>query len=87
MITSSKQVKHLKALEKRFYPRRNTNHTNCTRFTIPSSRNHKCVLTNTLIIIIIIIIIIIVVFIIIIIIIIVIIIIDIIIILYYLLSE
>ena len=83
MITSSKQVKHLKALEKRFYPRRNTNHTNCTRFTIPSSRNHKCVLTNTIIIIIIIIII--VVFIIIIII--VIIIIDIIIILYYLLSE
>ena len=83
MITSSKQVKHLKALEKRFYPRRNTNHTNCTRFTRPSSRNHKCVLTNTIIIIIIII----VVFIIIIIIIIVIIIIDIIIILYYLLSE
>ena len=84
MITSSKQVKHLKALEKRFYPRRNTNHTNCTRFTIPSSRNHKCVLTNTIIIIIIIVVFIIII---IIIIIIVIIIIDIIIILYYLLSE
>ena len=85
MITSSKQVKHLKALEKRFYPRRNTNHTNCTRFTIPSSRNHKCVLTNTIIIIIIIVVVFIII--IIIIIIIVIIIIDIIIILYYLLFE
>ena len=80
MITSSKQVKHLKALEKRFYPRRKTNHTNCTRFTIPSSRNHKCVLTNTIIIIIIIVVVFIII-------IIVIIIIDIIIILYYLLSE
>ena len=86
MITSSKQVKHLKALEKRFYPRRKTNHTNCTRFTIPSSQNHKCVLTNTIIIIIIIIIIIVVV-VVFIIIIIIIIIIDINIILYYLLSE
>ena len=80
MITSSKQVKHLKALEKRFYPRRKTNHINCTRFTIPSSHNHKCVLTNTIIIIIIVVVFIIII-------IIVIIIIDIIIILYYLLSE
>ena len=59
MVTSSNQIKHLKALAKRFYPRRKTNHTNCTRLTIPISHNHKCVLTNTAIIIIIIIIVII----------------------------